>query len=93
MLRGKCWGREAGGGWSMGWYWGNVKRGWRWNCIDGWKWENWEVVEVVEELKEEAFCELKDIDDNVELEGEVVCEEVCEEVELGIKNERVCWGT
>ena len=42
-------------------------------------------VEVVEELEEEAFCELKDIDDNVELEGEVVCEEV----ELGIKNEGV----
>ena len=48
-------------------------------------------VEVVEELEEEAFCELKDIDDNVvqELEGEVVCEEVCEEVELWIKNEGV----
>ena len=46
-------------------------------------------VEVVEELEEEAFCELKDIDDNVELEGEVVYEEVCEEVELGIKNEGV----
>ena len=47
-------------------------------------------VEVVKELKEEAFCELKDIDDNMELEGGVVCEEVCEEVELGIKNEGVC---
>ena len=46
-------------------------------------------VEVVEELEEEAFCELKDIDDNVELEEEVVCEEVCEEVKLGIKNEGV----
>ena len=44
-----------------------------------------EVVEVVEELEEEAFCELKDIDDNVELEGVVVCEEV----ELGIKNRSV----
>ena len=44
-------------------------------------------VEVVEELEEEAFCEYKDIDDNVELEGEVVCGEVCEKVELGIKNE------
>ena len=43
-------------------------------------------VEVVEELEEEAFCELKDIDDNMELEGEVVCEEV----KLGIKNEGVC---
>ena len=41
----------------------------------------WEGVEVVEELEEEAFCELKDIDDNVELEVEVVCEEA----ELGIK--------
>ena len=40
-----------------------------------------EGVEVVEELEEEAFCELKDIDYNVELEVEVVCEEV----ELGIK--------
>ena len=43
-------------------------------------------VEVVEGLEEEAFCELKDIDDNMELEGEVVCEEV----KLGIKNEGVC---
>ena len=49
-----------------------------------------EVVEVAEELEEEAFCELNDIDDNVELEGEVVCEEVCKEVKLGIKNEGVC---
>ena len=40
-----------------------------------------EGVEVVEELEEEAFCELKDIDDNVEFEVQVVCEEV----ELGIK--------
>ena len=40
-----------------------------------------EGVAVVEELEEEAFCELKDIDDNVEFEVEVVCEEV----ELGIK--------
>ena len=46
-------------------------------------------VEVVKELEEEAFCELKDIVDNMELEGEVVCEVVCEEVELGIKNEGV----
>ena len=45
-----------------------------------------EGVEVVEELEVEAFCELKDIDDNMQLEGEVVCEDV----ELGIKNERVC---
>ena len=36
---------------------------------------------MVEELEEEAFCELKDIDDNVELEGEVVYEEI----EVGIK--------
>ena len=42
-------------------------------------------VEVVKELEEEAFCELKDIDDNEELEGEVVCKEV----KFGIKNERV----
>ena len=41
-----------------------------------------EGVEVVKGLEEEAFCELKDIDDNVELEVEVVCEEV----EFGIKN-------
>ena len=41
-----------------------------------------EGVEVVEELEKEAFCELKDIDNNVELEVEVVCEEV----ELEIKN-------
>ena len=41
-----------------------------------------EGVELVEELEEEAFCELKDVDDNVELEVEVVCEEI----ELGIKN-------
>ena len=47
-------------------------------------------VEVVEELEEEAFCEMKDIDDNVELEGEVVYGEVCKEVELGIKNDGVC---
>ena len=40
-----------------------------------------EGVEVVEELEEEAFCELKDIDDNVELEVDMVCEVV----ELGIK--------
>ena len=30
-----------------------------------------EEVEEVEELEEEVFCELKDIDDIVELEGEV----------------------
>ena len=48
-----------------------------------------ERVEVVEELEEEALCELKDIDDNVELEVEVVCEEV----KLGIKNGGVYWGT
>ena len=35
-----------------------------------------EGVEVVEELEVEAFCELKDIDDNVQLGGEVVCEDV-----------------
>ena len=29
-------------------------------------------VEVVEDLKEEAFCELKDIEDTVKVEGEVV---------------------
>ena len=49
-----------------------------------------EGVELVEELEEEAFCELKDVDDNMELEGEVVCEVVCKEDEVGLKNEGVC---
>ena len=46
--------------------------------------------ERTEELEEEAFCELKDVDDNMELEGEVVCEVVCKEDEVGLKNEGVC---
>ena len=44
--------------------------------------ENERTEKGMEEWEEEAFCELKDIDDKVELEGEVVCEEV----KLGIEN-------
>ena len=46
-------------------------------------------VEVVEGgVGRRGIFELKDINDNMELEGEVVCEEV----ELGIKNKGICWG-
>ena len=43
-----------------------------------------ERVEEVEELEEEASCELKDIDDKVELEGEVVCEEFKRWIKNGV---------
>ena len=45
---------------------------------------------VHQELEEEAFCDLKAIDDNVKFEEAVVCEVVRKDVKLGIKNDGIC---
>ena len=41
-------------------------------------------------MEEEAFCDLKAIDDNMKFKGAVVCEVVHKDVKLGIKNEGIC---